>query len=128
MDGKREQAWVGLFVLIASGLLIAVIFTLSGATGAKSNTYHSSFKFAGGLEPGAAVRYSGGPKVGRVEQLRVDPKDPARIEITFSVKEGTPVKADSLAKITSLSALGDNYLEITPGSPTAPLADRKSVV
>lgn len=122
MDGKREQAWVGLFVLIAAALLIGVTFSLSGAWGAKGNTYHASFKFAGGLEPGAVVRYSGGPKVGRVEQLRVDPKDSARIEITFSVKEGTPVKTDSVAKITSLSALGDNYMEITPGSPTAPLA------
>jgi phospholipid/cholesterol/gamma-HCH transport system substrate-binding protein len=92
---------------------------LSGALGTKGASYKSSFKFAGGLEPGAAVRYAGGPKAGRVEQLRVDPKDPARIEVTFSMTSDTPVKTDSIVKISSLSALGENYLEVTAGSPQA---------
>lgn len=119
MEGKKEQAWVGLFVLVASGLLVATIFALSGALGTKGNSYKTSFKFAGGLEPGAVVRYAGGPKAGRVEQLRVDPKDASRIEVTFSMTPDTPVKTDSVVKISSLSALGENYLEITAGSPEA---------
>jgi phospholipid/cholesterol/gamma-HCH transport system substrate-binding protein len=68
------------------------------------------------------VRYAGGPKVGRVEKLQLDPKDPSRIEITFSVKPGWPVKTDSHVKIMSLSPLGDNHLEIVPGSERAALA------
>jgi phospholipid/cholesterol/gamma-HCH transport system substrate-binding protein len=65
------------------------------------------------------VRYAGGPKVGRVEKLELDPKDPSRVEITFSVKSDLPVKTDSRAKIMSLSPLGDNHLEILPGSEKA---------
>ena len=118
---------VGLFVLIAAGLLLATVFALSGAFGRAGATYRAYFKFVGGLEPGATVRY-GGFKVGRVEQLRVDPQDSTRIELTFSVRLDTPVKTDSIAKISSLGALGDNYLEVTTGTPQAPRAASGTVV
>ena len=58
--------------------------------------------------PGAMVRY-GGMKAGKVEAVRVDPKDSTRIEIDFSVQRDIPVKTDSIAKISSLGALSDNY-------------------
>jgi phospholipid/cholesterol/gamma-HCH transport system substrate-binding protein len=122
MEAKREQAMVGLFVLVASGLLIATVFVLSGAFAGSAKTYHTYFPFAGGLEPGASVRYAGGPKVGRVEQLRIDPQNAARIEIIFSVKPDLPVKSDSKVRIMSLSPLGDNHLEVVPGTPQANLA------
>jgi phospholipid/cholesterol/gamma-HCH transport system substrate-binding protein len=122
MESKREQAIVGLFVLVASAVLVATVFALTGAFGSAAATYRAHSPFAGGLEPGATVRYAGGPKVGRVEKLQLDPKDPSRIEITFSVKPGWPVKTDSHVKIMSLSPLGDNHLEIVPGSERAALA------
>src|SRR5881396_453848 len=122
MDPRREQALVGLFVLVAAGVLIFTVFTLTGGFRGSAVTYRANFPFAGGLEPGATVRYAGGPKVGRVEQLRLDSKDSSRIEITFSVKSGLPVKTDSRVKIMSLSPLGDNHLEIVPGSEKAALA------
>jgi len=122
MESKREQAMVGLFVLIAGAVLVATVFALTGAFGGTAATYRAYFPFAGGLEPGATVRYAGGPKVGRVEKLQLDPKDSSRIEITFSVKSGLPVKTDSRVRIMSLSPLGDNHLEIVPGSEKAALA------
>ena len=122
MQSKSEQAMVGLFVLIAAAVLIATVFALSGAFGGSAATYRAYFPFAGGLEPGASVRYAGGPKVGRVEKLQLDPKDNSRIEITFSVRPGWPVKTDSHVKIMSMSPLGDNHLEVVPGTEKAALA------
>ena len=122
MESKREQAMVGLFVLIAAAVLVATVFSLSGAFGGSAATYRAYVPFAGGLEPGATVRYAGGPKVGRVEKLQLDPKDSTRIEITFSVKAGLPIKTDSHVKIMSMSPLADNHLEIVPGSDKAALA------
>lgn len=119
MQSKREQAMVGLFVMIAAAVLIATVFSLTGAFGGSAATYRVCVPFAGGLEPGATVRYAGGPKIGRVEKLQLDPKDSTRIEITFSVKAGLPVKTDSHVRIMSLSPLGDNHLEIVPGSEKA---------
>jgi phospholipid/cholesterol/gamma-HCH transport system substrate-binding protein len=91
-------------------------------------TFHAYFAFAGGLEPGATVRYSGGTKAGRVDKVRIDPQDPARLEVTFSVQSDLPVKTDSKAKIMSLSPLGENHLEIVPGTATAALAKDGSLL
>jgi phospholipid/cholesterol/gamma-HCH transport system substrate-binding protein len=113
---------VGLFVLAAGAVLVATVFALSGAFGVSVVTYRAYFPFAGGLEPGATVRYAGGPKVGRVEKLQLDAKDSSRIEITFSVRSGLPMKTDSHVRIMSLSPLGDNHLEIVPGTEKAPPA------
>jgi phospholipid/cholesterol/gamma-HCH transport system substrate-binding protein len=128
MESKRELAVVGSFVLVAGAVLVATVFALTGAFGSVAATYRSYFPFAGGLEPGATVRYAGGPKVGRVEKLQLDPKDSSRIEITFSVKSGLPIRTDSHVKIMSLSPLGDNHLEIVPGSEKAALAPTGTIL
>jgi phospholipid/cholesterol/gamma-HCH transport system substrate-binding protein len=122
MNAKGEQTLVGLFVIVAAGVLIATVFAISGAFGRSVKTFHTYFGFAGGLEPGATVRYSGGMKAGRVEKMRIDPQDPTRIEVTFSVQTDVPVKTDSHAKIMSLSPLGENHLEIVPGTKQSGLA------
>src|SRR5256885_4136972 len=128
MDSKREQAFVGLFVIVAAAVLIGTVFIITGAFGRSSKTFHAYFPFAGGLEPGATVRYSGGPKVGRVERLRIDPQNPSRIEVSFSVQSDLPVKADSHVKIMSVSPLGDNHLEILPGTPQSPIASNGALL
>jgi phospholipid/cholesterol/gamma-HCH transport system substrate-binding protein len=122
MDTRREQAVVGLFVIVAAAVLIATVFGISGAFGRTAKSFHAFFPFAGGLEVGSTVRYAGGPKVGRVEKLRIDPQNPANIEITLAVQTDLPVKTDSHVRIMSMSPLGDNHLEIVPGSPQAALA------
>src|SRR5215475_10110290 len=119
MEARREQAAVGLFVLIAAGLLIATVFALGGAFSSSPVTYRAYFPFAGGIEPGATVRYAGGPKIGRVEMLRIDPKNPALMEMTFSVKQGIPVKTDSKVRIMSMSPLGENHVEVIAGTAQA---------
>ena len=122
MAGKRENVFVGLFVLAAAAVLIFMVFAISGAFGRSTKTFHAYFPFAGGLEPGATVRYAGGPKVGHVEKLTIDPQNPTRIDVLFSVQADLPVKVDSHAKIMSLSPLGDNHLEVLPGGGTTALA------
>jgi phospholipid/cholesterol/gamma-HCH transport system substrate-binding protein len=128
MAGKRDEVFVGLFVLIAAAVLIGMVFAISGAFGRTSKTYHAYFPFAGGLERGATVRYAGGPKVGRVEKLTIDPQNPARLDVVFSVQTDLPVKTDSHVKIMSMSPLGDNHLEILPGGAQTALAPPNSLL
>jgi phospholipid/cholesterol/gamma-HCH transport system substrate-binding protein len=131
MNAKREQALVGLFVLVAVGLLAATIFLLSGGLGGSSVNYRAYFKNAGGLGPGSEVRYAGGPPVGRVLKVQSDPQNPMRMEIDFSVQSTVPIKTDSTVIITSTSPLGDNFLGIVPGTlasaPAQPGSTLKSV-
>jgi phospholipid/cholesterol/gamma-HCH transport system substrate-binding protein len=128
MESKREQAFVGLFTLVAAGLLVAVVFLLSGTLGKGTVSYRAYFKNAGGLSPGAEVRYAGGPPVGRVEKVTSDPQNSTRMEVDFAVDPAVPVKTDSIAEITSVSPLGDNFLGIRPGSLAAPRASKNAVL
>jgi phospholipid/cholesterol/gamma-HCH transport system substrate-binding protein len=127
MEARREQALVGIFVVVATAILVATLFAVGGAFGGQGVSYSAYFKNAGGLEPGSVVRYAG-VKVGRVNQVHIDDKDLSRVVLVFSVDRGTPIRTDSVAKITSLSALGENYLEILPGKPESSPASAGAVL
>ena len=122
MQSKRESAIVGLFVLIAGAIFFSSVFAITGAFARSTTKFHAHFQFAGGLEPGATVRYAGGPKVGRVESVQLDPKNPGQLDVVFSIQSDLPIKTDSSVKIMSMSPLGDNHMEILPGSAQAPKA------
>jgi phospholipid/cholesterol/gamma-HCH transport system substrate-binding protein len=119
MESKREQVWVGLFVIIAATLLIVTVFVLTGAFAGSAKTFHARFHNVAGLDQGATVRYEGGPKIGRVEKVVIDPNDPSLLDMQFSVKSDLPIKTDSHVAILSFSPLGDNHLEIKAGSAAA---------
>ena len=102
-------------------LLVVVVVSVAGTFSQKGVVYRAYFKSASGLAPAVPVRY-GGLLAGRVETLRVDPEDSTRIEIDFRVGSDIPVRTNSVAKVTALGALGENYLEVTTGTKDAPLA------
>jgi phospholipid/cholesterol/gamma-HCH transport system substrate-binding protein len=116
MEAKREQALVGLFVLVAGGLLAITLILLSGAFTTGDTTFHAFFKNAGGLQPGSEVRYAGGPPIGRVRKVQVDPANSTRMQIDFAIHPNIPVKTDSTVIITSNSPLGENFLDILAGT------------
>ena len=128
MEEKREQVFVGLFVVIAAVLLILAVFSISGAFAGPAMRYHAKFHNAAGLERGAAVRFEGGPKIGRVESVKVDLTNPAMMDMEFSVKPDVPIKTDSHVAILSFSPLGDNHLEVRAGSQSAPRAPNGAVL
>src|SRR5437016_13018657 len=127
MDVARERTLVGLFVLVAGALLLGIVVAISGGVGTATVPHRAYFKFAGGVQTGAPVRF-GGMLVGKVQKVHVDPGNSTRIEIDFSVNRDVPVKADSVAKISTLGPLTDNYIEITTGSERAALAEPGSTL
>src|SRR5712671_1726395 len=120
METMRERTLVGLFVLIAGSLFLGTMVVLSGGLGGATVSHRAYFKFAGGVQAGAPVRY-GGMLVGKVQRVRVDPGNSTRIEIDLTVNGDAPWKTDSVAKISTLGPLTDNYIEITTGSEQAAL-------
>jgi phospholipid/cholesterol/gamma-HCH transport system substrate-binding protein len=127
MKSMREQALVGTFVLITAALLIGTLLAVTGTFSSGGVPLHTYFKSAQGLVPGAMVRY-GGMEAGKVEVVRVDPRDTTRIEVGFRVGPGIPVKTDSVAKITTVGALSDNYVEIGTGTKNGQLAPAGSEI
>ena len=120
MEPTRERVLVGLFVVIATALIFGSVLAVSGGLGRATVPHQAYFKYAGGVQAGAPVRF-GGYLVGKVERVRVDPANSTRIEIDFRLDRSTPVKTDSVATITTLGPLTDNYIEISTGTRQAPL-------
>jgi phospholipid/cholesterol/gamma-HCH transport system substrate-binding protein len=72
-----------------------------------------------GLTTGASVGFNG-LKVGEVQSLALDPQDSRKVQVLISVREDTPVRANSHASIQSAGLTGGSGLQITPGSPDSP--------
>ncbi|HUS65124.1 MAG TPA: MlaD family protein [Kofleriaceae bacterium] len=75
-----------------------------------------------GLETGSPVKYSG-IRVGRVEDVRVDPDDVSVVLVELSLDEDTPVAEDSVADLGSQGITGLKYIELTRGSSRARVRD-----
>jgi phospholipid/cholesterol/gamma-HCH transport system substrate-binding protein len=127
MTPTRERVWVGIFVVIAAALLAGTAVAVWGGIGRAGIPHRVYFKFSGGVQPGTAVRY-GGLRVGSVRRVQIDPQDSTRIEVDFAVDPGTPLKTDSVARLSSLGPLSDYYVEISTGSATAALSPPDSVL
>lgn len=121
---------VGLLVLASIISIILVIFAVSGDIklfGRKTvvKTYMSSVD---GLRQGAEVRLSG-KEIGSVSKINFSNEIPAaatggsNLEIVMEINgtlDGRPaierIRSDSLAVLKSAGVLGDNVIDITPGT------------
>jgi phospholipid/cholesterol/gamma-HCH transport system substrate-binding protein len=120
-----REVRVGLFLVVAFLILISLFELLGKETIFSSMVeYKTSFKSIPGLKVGDPVRLAG-VDVGSVRDIRVIG---ARVEVTFRVKPGTPVKTDSMATIKLTSLLGTNFLDLTFGSPAAQTAPQGSLL
>lgn len=115
-----SEAKVGLFVIVALTIFVVTFLSVANIqlTGEKAS-FKTYFAYIGGLDEGGLVRY-GGRKAGIIRSVRPWTDDPTRTEVIFDLRTDVPINRDSRATIASLNALGQNYLEITPGSIDAP--------
>jgi len=122
MARNNEDIKVGVMIVVAGVLFLTALIFVGGynVLRKKTATYTTHVKFAGGLQPGSFVRF-GGLKVGAVRSADIDSQDSTRIRIQFDVEAATPVRANSRARISSLGFLGENYLEVSPGTRDAAL-------
>ena len=122
------EAKVGAFVL---GSIAVLAFTIIRLLGAQLSghvlPYHTYLRYAGGLEPGAAVLF-GGIEVGRVTAVRPAAADPTKIEIQLDVKENTPLNEKSVAKLGFISVMSGAALSVTTGSNEARRLPANSVI
>ena len=123
-----NEAKVGVFVIVALIIFVVTFISVANVQVAGEKVrYKTYFRYAGGLESGNTVRF-GGLKSGVVTGVRPWEDDPTHIEVLMEVRGDVPVNEKSVAKISSLSALGQNYLEITPGENTAPRIEPEGTI
>jgi len=117
---KRTEATVGAFVLLCVAVLCAAVFLIGNTRFIGAHApYHTYLRYAGGIEPGTAVLF-GGIAVGKVVGVAPDASDVTRIKVDLDVKAGTPLNVKSVAKLGSVSLLGDSVVSISTGGSDAP--------
>ena len=113
-------ARIGLFML--AGLIILGVFIIKiedipvGERGDRLEVT-ARFSSVAGLDRKAAVRIAG-VRVGKVEAVDLDGSEAL---LYLSLNPQVRLHEGASAQITSLGMLGDKYIEILPGDPTAPL-------
>ena len=129
MPSRKEIQWsqlrVGVLVLAAMAVLVALIFLMSNTTGGLFEhrlLLRSYFGNAAGLKDGAPVTLEG-VTIGNVIHVRVVPdRDPTPVEVTMQVgqKFRHLLHVDSTSMISQSGVLGDSYVDISSINASGP--------
>ena len=112
---RTNYAVVGAFVLAMTAALIVVVALLTGRTGA-TDSYVTTFPNVTGLKFGTKVSYEGFV-VGQVEEITPLRDDGStRFQLRLAIRQGWPIPADSVARITSAGLLAAVIVDIKGGS------------
>lgn len=122
---RAQKARLGIFVgaglfALVGGLIVLAGMKLGETRDAYTVRYADGGVSLSGLEVGSPVKYSG-IRVGRVDVIRIDPKDVGVVIVELSLDGGTPVAEDTLANLGSMGITGLKYIELSRGSAAAKL-------
>ena len=121
MEREANYAAVGAFVLVVA--LVAALFVYWYSGTRVHRTYQSyEIYFDGsvsGLEDGAAVRYLG-VRVGRVVEMRIDPRDAGRVEVITAIDSTTPISPRTIAELNLQGVTGLLYIDLQQSARPAP--------
>ena len=122
METKANYVLIGAFTLAISlfGLLFA-LWAANWSSEREWNFYRIVFDEAvTGLFEGGSVRYNG-ITVGTIDKLSLAPNDPRKVVAEVRIADETPIKTDTRAKISQDGLTGPTFIQLSGGSPNAPL-------
>ncbi|MBV8782672.1 MAG: MCE family protein [Gammaproteobacteria bacterium] len=113
MEREANYAAVGAFVVLIG--LATAVFVYWYSDSREHRDYHRyEIYFTGsvsGLDKGAAVRYLG-VGVGRVFDMRIDPRDSARVEVIVDIDTSTPISEHTVAELQLQGVTGLLYIDL----------------
>ena len=124
MNRSTIDLWVGIFVVIGIGAIVFLALRVGNLTSLQTSpSYHleAAFDNIGGLKLRAPVK-AAGVVVGRVEQVRFDPKAYQAV-VTMKIDQGYQFSKDTIASILTSGLLGEVYVGLDAGGDTQMLAD-----
>ena len=125
MIDKSQKIRLGIFVFMAAVILVVTITILSMNRFLKNqDIYYIAYENISvlGLNVGSTVKYLG-INVGTVREIKIDPDNVNRVIVKVSIKEGTPIKKDVRADITTLGITGLKAIELRGGTNEASLLE-----
>jgi phospholipid/cholesterol/gamma-HCH transport system substrate-binding protein len=121
MISRGQKLRLGLFLTVSMlSLAIFIVYIAGQKLIEKRDAYQIRFTdtSVGGLQIGSSVKYHG-VTIGQVDEFAMDPDDVTSVIIIFSVKEGTPIKADTRATLSPVGITGMMQIELVGGTNEA---------
>ena len=120
MYSRVNYTIVGVFVLVFGAGLVWFFFWLAKyGIHQEYDTYKLYMKESiSGLSKDSVVKLRG-VDIGRVSEIRIDPKNIERIEVVVQIKEGIPIKEDMVAHTQMMGITGLRSIEIDGGTNAA---------
>ena len=121
MNNRVNYALVGFIVLICFTLLLSFSYWLLKPEQAdETKKYLIRFdESVLGLNIDSAVKYRG-IDVGKVTNIRINPKNSEQVEVLITILKTTPIKEKTVAKLTSQGITGLSYINLNLGDNNAP--------
>jgi phospholipid/cholesterol/gamma-HCH transport system substrate-binding protein len=121
MSEKSHAGKVGLFVFAGIVLIVALMVNFSRGIGFFKPKYEIAMRTrsVAGLKAGADVFLSG-VDIGKVKSIKLD-KDNKSVLVRLTILAEYSLHNDSRFVIEQQGVLGDQFVNIAPGSPEAPL-------
>lgn len=118
METRANHLVIGVFVLGVLGAILAFIYWIrNDATGTSGKNYHVIFEGSvQGLTEASPVLFNG-IRFGAVRSISIVTEDTRKVRALITVKNETPVRRNSRARIAQQGLAGLTALEITPGTP-----------
>jgi phospholipid/cholesterol/gamma-HCH transport system substrate-binding protein len=122
------QIKVGMLIVGAAALLAGFLIVLGNVSFADGYMLFVDYDFSGNIQAGAPVKVSG-IKVGKVKQVEfmggeMDPKVKRHVQVRLHVwvenRVKEAVRADAEFFVNTAGVLGEQYLEIAPGTRDKP--------
>ncbi len=120
MEREANYAAVGAFVLVLALAAALFVYWYSGTRVHRTyDRYEIYFNGSvSGLEQGAAVRYLG-VRVGRVVEMRIDPRDAGRVEVIAAIDSTTPISPRTVAELNLQGVTGLLYIDLQQSARAA---------
>jgi len=121
MNNKVNYTLVGMVVLIGITLMLGFTYwMLKPSSESETKTYVIYFdESVLGLNLEAPVKYRG-ISVGKVTHLKINPKNTEQVEVRISILKTTPIKEDTVARLTAQGITGLTYINLNLGQNDAP--------
>jgi phospholipid/cholesterol/gamma-HCH transport system substrate-binding protein len=119
MEREAKYAAVGAFVLLVLGMAGFFVYWYADSHDARDYTRYEVY-FDGsvsGLTRGSTVRYLG-VDVGRVVNMRIDPRAATRVQVIVDIDSTAPVSKETVAELSLQGVTGLLYIDLLGKSGT----------
>ena len=126
METRANYLIIGVFVLGLLGSILGFIYWIrNDASGPSGKNYYAIFDGSvQGLTESSPVLFNG-IRFGAVRSIELVPEDTRKVRVLITIRDDTPVRTNSRARVSQQGLAGLTAMEITPGTPDAAMLQAK---